>query len=1247
MQDEEAGSAQAELERQCPSAEANALESDVIAHERRWAAQWRAIASRAGTTSGAGGPPSPSMAARQAHARQKNFAAHSKFPTQRKKHHVRPWSSYSLLVLWQVIRESPIVLLGPLLLFLICCGLGIFGVLMSATQSVRSEQAVAKELVSDAARHIELQMQQAFSPSITLEIQVQQQPYFPTLVQSFEFVASRLLSKVLPGMIASLQLAPNGVTQAIYPLAGNQAAIGHDLLADPSRREDALRTIAYGNLTVGGPYQLLQGGFGVVLRQPVFVTPPSGAAGWEVAAAGDNRSSSSSSSSAVGAVSYGNGTEQYDPTFGANATRGDCPGTLCYDPLTGRRFWGFAQGLARLDGLLQGNDARMQRLSQYGPWHLTRVYDNGTESQLASSAVNGSAAGSGRCDSIADSPNGADADSGGPCVSVAVVLPNALWRLYLGKQDGWAPAWRAGLLALVVMGSAVVAGLLFGLLVSGSRHRALLEAMFPRKVLAPLQQGKNFSEEFDSVTILFTDIVAYTTLSGQMRPIEVAEMLNELYTIFDEICERNGCYKVETIGDAFVAVGGCPDAEPPEVAAERVAHMALDMVAATAGFTSSRGHRLRIRVGLASGPIAAAVIGVKMPRYCLFGDTVNMASRMESNSDPQRINLSPATAALLRSCASAPAFAVIPRGPITIKGKGPLECYWLEPAQQRNSGGSQGQLQLVGASSHASLGSSTWELLQPRQSLNSTSGGGSGALPAADVGAAYSSPGTLREARGRLPLAAAAAAASSARQQAGYGGGGGAAATAFGPAATAFSQIPANLSVYSSAPTSASITLAMASSPGATASNVGYATASATSYITSAAAAALAGRSPMGLGSKILTQSPSVPSPSNGFGCSQQKSAAAAPSGAGTMTAVASLAGAGAAERGRANGVAPSPGGTSLAIELQSAATPRPPGGGPPSTMASIGCSATVAAGGGGTASTAHDHDDDGSSFYPDTTSLPLPTTIMLSNRAVAAGAATGSVTAIAAAAAAAASPSPNGRGSSSRMQQLSGSGSVATTAMARTYTATSNSTLTFNSTLTPSVTLAATTTGGIMGYSLGGGSSSVPGGGGCAGGGASVCGLPAESCEWQWQQQHKLLIRAGISNADSESAAAQNASRQTQVAGADAGSNGVEMLVVGSEIVEGAVRQLQVPASAAAADDGAIKQRHRELPLLASQAAAAGGTVAAVTAGTANGNDPEALKLMATIKSPPVAPAGTAPVVPSAAASKPPLAAGNGGQCG
>ncbi|KXZ50317.1 hypothetical protein GPECTOR_17g956 [Gonium pectorale] len=469
---------------------------------------------------------------------------------------------------------------------------------------------VATELATDAARHIELQFQQAFTPTITLEIFVQRVPQWAILKSEFPWIAKELMEKMLPGMISTLQMAPGAVVQDIYPLAGNEAAIGHDLLADELRRGDALLSIAARNLTVAGPYMLLQGGFGVLLRKAVFI---SGVAENE--------------------------------TFGANTSTGYCPPGLCWDPVSSTKLWGFVQGLARLDGLIQGSDARMQRLMQYGPWQLTRLLPNGTEALLVASGN--------RTDCM--SP-GAD------CVAVTVQLPNARWRLHLHKDGGWAPDWR-GLMALTVVGSFVLAALLFCLMISLQRHRALLKAMFPAKVLRPLQQGKNFSEEFESVTILFSDIVSYTAISSALRPIEVAEMLNELYCQFDELVEKNGCYKVETIGDAFMVVGGCPLAEPPAAAAERVALMALDMIATAACFRSSKGHSLRIR---------------------------NLASRMESSSEPMRIQVAPSTAQLLRTCESAPAFCLLPRGTVYVKGKGNMEVFFLDAAYPLGSGGAVG-----------------------------------------------------------------------------------------------------------------------------------------------------------------------------------------------------------------------------------------------------------------------------------------------------------------------------------------------------------------------------------------------------------------------------------------------------------------------------------------------------------------------------------------------------------------------------
>ncbi len=159
----------------------------------------------------------------------------------------------------------------------------------------------------------------------------------------------------------------------------------------------------------------------------------------------------------------------------------------------------------------------------------------------------------------------------------------------------------------------------------------------PKRAIAKLRRDQTVLEKYNLVTIFFSDIVGFTSMAGSMRPIQVMKMLNELYTEFDKLVKKHQVYKVETIGDAYMVVGGAPDRVPAPLAAERVALFAIDAIEFVKTFRTEEGDQLFIRAGLASGPTVAGVVGQAMPRYCFFGDTVNFASRMESTSKKMRI----------------------------------------------------------------------------------------------------------------------------------------------------------------------------------------------------------------------------------------------------------------------------------------------------------------------------------------------------------------------------------------------------------------------------------------------------------------------------------------------------------------------------------------------------------------------------------------------------------------------------------
>ncbi|XP_008300825.1 retinal guanylyl cyclase 1 [Stegastes partitus] len=205
----------------------------------------------------------------------------------------------------------------------------------------------------------------------------------------------------------------------------------------------------------------------------------------------------------------------------------------------------------------------------------------------------------------------------------------------------------------------------------------LVAQMLPKSVAQALKTGKPVKpEHFSEVTLYFSDIVGFTTISALSDPIEVVDLLNDLYTLFDAIIGLHDVYKVETIGDAYMVASGVPTRNGTRHAAE-MANMSLDILHCIGTFKMRHMPELkvRIRIGLHSGPVVAGVVGLTMPRYCLFGDTVNTASRMESTGLSYRIHVNQSTVDVLNSLKLG--YKIEVRGLTELKGKGVENTYWL------------------------------------------------------------------------------------------------------------------------------------------------------------------------------------------------------------------------------------------------------------------------------------------------------------------------------------------------------------------------------------------------------------------------------------------------------------------------------------------------------------------------------------------------------------------------------------------
>ncbi len=211
--------------------------------------------------------------------------------------------------------------------------------------------------------------------------------------------------------------------------------------------------------------------------------------------------------------------------------------------------------------------------------------------------------------------------------------------------------------------------------VEREKSERLLLNVLPKEIAELLKEDdQTIATLFPDISVLFADVVGFTPLSQGLSPEQLVDLLNEIFSFFDSLVDKYGLEKIRTIGDAYMVASGVP--VPRDDHAHALARMALEMNEYRSTNHSSITQPLVFRLGLSSGPAVAGVIGKAKFQYDVWGDTVNTASRMESHGVPGRIHLSPSTYGLIKD-----EFVCEPRGVVEVKGKGPMETWFLVGAR--------------------------------------------------------------------------------------------------------------------------------------------------------------------------------------------------------------------------------------------------------------------------------------------------------------------------------------------------------------------------------------------------------------------------------------------------------------------------------------------------------------------------------------------------------------------------------------
>ena len=271
-------------------------------------------------------------------------------------------------------------------------------------------------------------------------------------------------------------------------------------------------------------------------------------------------------------------------------------------------------------------------------------------------------------------------------VALALILHLAAWYLFDGQEPyiQAAPEILSRLyISAAVTTVALIAASVYYVYVLADRAQAevdaLLRNILPDDVVERLKDypDRTISDSYEQASVLFADIVGFTPMSKELGAAKTVQVLNRIFTVLDTIAEEEGVEKIKTIGDAYMAASGLPVRVADHCA--RLARMALRIRETVRDAAKQEGVNLDVRIGIATGPVMAGVIGVQKFSYDVWGDTVNVASRMESHGEPGFIHVTPAVKELLQE-----SFSFEPCGSKDIKGLGRVETWFLlaENAQQ-------------------------------------------------------------------------------------------------------------------------------------------------------------------------------------------------------------------------------------------------------------------------------------------------------------------------------------------------------------------------------------------------------------------------------------------------------------------------------------------------------------------------------------------------------------------------------------